>query len=84
MAIQQFPVGSAPSSPNDRPRAQVAYEGEDEFSAMSLDPDREKDLKAAQSLKPGAPGVRPEVKAHELKSTNDSGLLGLLRKIFPK
>ncbi|MBE2250191.1 MAG: hypothetical protein IAE78_11630 [Myxococcus sp.] len=84
MANPKIPTGSTPSSPNDRPRAQVAYEGEDEFSAMSLDPSRKKGLKQAESLAPGAPGQRKEVKVDELKSTNESGIVGLFRKIFAK
>lgn len=85
MANSKLPTGSAPSAPHDaRPRAQVAYEGEDEFSAMSLDPSRKKGLKQAEALAPGAPGTRKEVKVDELKSTNESGIVGLFRKIFAK
>lgn len=85
MANSKLPTGSGSSSPHDaRPRAQVAYEGEDEFSAMSLDPSRKKATKQAESLAPGAPGARKEVKVDELKATNDSGIVGLFRKIFAK
>jgi hypothetical protein len=85
MANPKIPTGSTPSNPGDsRPRAQVAYEGEDEFSAMSLDPSRKKGLKQVEALAPGAPGQRKEVKVDELKSTNESGIVGLFRKIFAK
>ncbi len=85
MATPKMPTGSAPSAPNDpRPRAQVAYEGEDEFSAMSLDPQRKKTMKSHSKLAPAAPGEKPEVKVDELKSTNDQGIVGLFRKIFAK
>jgi len=51
---------------------------------MSLVPSRKKGLKQAESLAPGAPGQRKEVKVDELKSTNESGIVGLFRKIFAK
>ena len=75
----QKPVGGAPSAPGDRPRAQVAYEGEDEFSTMSLDPERRK--KARVDLDPGHPGESREVKVDDLKPKN-KGVLGLMKKIF--
>ena len=84
MAHSKLPTGSTSSAPGDRPRAQVAYEGEDEFSAMSLDPSRKKGLKQKEALAPGAPGQRDEVKVDELKATNESGIVGLFRKIFAK
>ena len=83
MANQKLPTGSA-AGQDGRPRAQVAYEGEDEFSAMSLDPSRKKSAKQAEALAPGAPGQRKEVKVDELKSTNESGIVGLFRKIFAR
>ncbi len=80
-----LPTGSTPSGPGDpRPRAQISYEGEDEFSTMSLDPDRRTALKARQNLKPGAPGEREEVQVTELRATNTQGIVGFLRKIFAK
>lgn len=84
MTTPKIPTGSGASGADARPRAQVAYEGEDEFSAMSLDPSRKSDLKQAESLTPGAPGQRKEVKVDALKSTNESGIVGLFRKIFAK
>jgi hypothetical protein len=81
----KLPTGSGPSRPDDpRPRAQVSYEGEDEFSAMSLDPERRKTSKSSAKLQPLAPGQKAEVKVDELKATNDNGILGMFRKIFPK
>jgi hypothetical protein len=83
MANSKLPTGSA-AGQDGRPRAQVAYEGEDEFSAMSLDPARKKTARQAEALAPGAPGQRKEVKVDELKSTNESGIVGLFRKIFAR
>ena len=80
----KLPSGSSPSLPGARPRAQVSYEGEDEFSAMSLDPNRKKQLKDKQQIAPNAPGEKDSVKVDELKSTNDQGIVGLFRKIFSK
>ncbi len=80
----KLPSGSSPSLPGARPRAQVSYEGEDEFSAMSLDPNRKKQLKDKQQLAPKAPGEREIVKVDELKATNDQGIVALFRKIFAK
>lgn len=85
MAASKLPTGSTPSEPGDpRPRAQKSYEGEDEFSIMSLDPERRTALKGRQQLKPGAPGEREEVQVTQLRSTNDQGIVGFLRKIFAK
>ncbi|MFO0596613.1 MAG: hypothetical protein U0228_14955 [Myxococcaceae bacterium] len=80
----KLPSGSSSSESGGRPRAQVSYEGEDEFSAMSLDPSRKSQLKGKQQLAPAAPGEREQVKVDELKSTNDQGIVGLFRKIFAK
>jgi hypothetical protein len=80
----KMPSGSSPSLPGARPRAQVAYEGEDEFSAMSLDPGRKQALKEKQMLTPAAPGEREQVKVNELKPTNDNGIVSLFRRIFAK
>jgi hypothetical protein len=59
----------------------VSYEGEDEFSAMSLDPSRRR--KAAVEIEPSSPGSRPEVHVDELKPRK-RGMIGFLRKIFDK
>ena len=80
----KLPSGSSPSLPGARPRAQVSYEGEDEFSAMSLDPTRKDQLKKKQELKPPPPGEREQVKVDELKPMNEQGIVGLFRKIFAK
>jgi hypothetical protein len=84
MPDPKLPIGSAASLPGDRPRAQVAYEGDDEFSAMSLDPQRRQALKKKENLVPHTPGAKREVKVDELKATNDQGVMGFLRKIFAK
>ncbi len=81
MAASKLPNGSAPSTPGGRPRAQVSYEGEDEFSTMSLDPSRSKLKKKSAMVLPDNK-ERPSV--NELKPVNDLGLVGLFRKIFPK
>lgn len=83
MANTKLPTGSA-AGVDGRPRAQVAYEGEDEFSTMSLDPSRRKAAQQAEALAPGAPGQRKEVRVDELKPTNESGIVGLFRRIFAK
>ena len=80
----KMPSGSSPSLPGARPRAQISYEGEDEFSTMSLDPERKAALKEKQQLAPPAPGEREQVKVDELKPTNDNGIVSLLRRIFAK
>ena len=80
----KLPTGSTSSTPGGRPRAQVSYEGEDEFSAMSLDPERRRSLKQREVLKPNEPGSREEVKVDELKTTNSHGVVGFFRKIFAK
>lgn len=84
MSGPKLPIGSGSSAPGDRPRAQVAYEGEDEFSAMSLDPGRKQALKKKENLEPAAPGQKEQVKVNELKPMNDQGVVGFLRKIFAK
>jgi cell division protein FtsN len=78
------PIGSSASVPGGRPRAQVSYEGEDEFSMMSLEPGRKEAAKAQDRLAPGRPGAREQVKVDQLKSTNDQGIVGLFRKIFAR
>ena len=80
----KLPSGSSASGTGGRPRAQGSYEGEDEFSAMSLDPSRKDQLKKTKELAPTAPGEREQVKVDELKPTNDQGIVGLFRKIFSK
>ena len=80
MAQNPKPTGSAPGA-DGRPRAQVSYEGEDEFSAMSLDPSRRR--KDAVDLEPVGPGQRKEVHIDELKPKR-RGAIGFFRKIFAK
>ncbi len=79
-----LPSGSSSSDPSGRPRAQVSYEGEDEFSTMSLDPSRRDAMRIQKQLVPGAPGQRQEVQVTKLKPTNDNGVIGFLRKIFSR
>lgn len=81
MASAKLPQGSAASQPGGRPRAQVSYEGDDEFSAMSLDPSRKKQLKEKAALDPDR---TTKATVDELKPTNDQGIVGLFRKIFAK
>lgn len=80
----KLPSGSSPSLPGARPRAQVSYEGEDEFSTMSLDPNRKEQQKLKQKLAPPPPGEKSSVSIDELKPVNDQGIVGLFRKIFAK
>ena len=75
------PSGSTASKAGDRPRAQISYEGEDEFSAMSLDPERRK--KPALDLEPSSPGASKEVKIDDLKPKKSS-LFGFVKAIFDK
>lgn len=82
MASAKLPQGSASSQPGGRPRAQVSYEGDDEFSTMSLDPSRKKQLKTKAALV--APDANEKATVDELKATNDQGIVGLFRKIFAK
>ncbi len=81
----KLPTGSTPSDDGDpRPRAQVSYEGEDAFSAVSLSPERRAALKNRQTLNPGAPGNKEEMQVNELRATNNQGVVGFLRRIFAK
>lgn len=75
------PAGSAPSGNDPRPRAQISYEGEDEFSLMSLEPTRRK--KEEVDLEPIEPGVKKDVKVDDLKPKGGA-LLGFIRKIFDR
>lgn len=80
----KLPSGSSSSDLGGRPRAQVAYEGEDEFSTMSLDPKRKEQVKDQARLSPARPGEKTEVKVDQLKPVNEQGVLGFFRKIFAK
>jgi hypothetical protein len=84
MSSSRLPAGSSSSEQGGRPRAQVAYEGEDEFSTVSLDPKRKRQAQDQAKLAPEAPGHKARVKVDELKPTNEQGVFGLLRKIFAK
>jgi hypothetical protein len=75
------PSGSTASKAGDRPRAQISYEGEDEFSAMSLDPERRR--KPKLDIEPSAPGASKEVKIDDLKPKKSS-LFGFVKAIFEK
>jgi hypothetical protein len=77
------PTGSSNSSPTDaRPRAQVAYEGDDEFSVFSVEPERQEALEKHAKLH--RPGTSDKVVVDELKSVTDGGFFGRFRKIFAK
>ncbi len=84
MSSSKLPAGSSSSEQGGRPRAQVAYEGEDEFSTLSLDPRRKVQAKDQAKLAPSAPGEQERVKVDELKPTNEQSVFGFLRKIFAK
>jgi hypothetical protein len=76
------PTGSSNAAGDARPRAQVAYEGDDEFSVFSVEPERQEAL--ATHAKIHQAGPREKVVVDELKSVNDQGFFGRLRKIFAK
>lgn len=79
------PTGSTASSPSDpRPRAQISYEGEDEFSTMSLDPSRKEANASQQKLAPVSAGEKAEVQIDKLKATNEQTLVSFFRRIFAK
>jgi hypothetical protein len=59
----------------------VSYEGEDEFSTMSLDPTRR--ARAAVELEPSNPGEKKAVHVDDLKP-KAGGFVGLLKRIFDK
>jgi hypothetical protein len=81
----KLPSGSSSSSSSDgRPRAQVSFQGEDEFSLESLEPERKKTLQTRAELVVEHPGVKEEIEIHELKPTNDNGIISFLRKIFAR
>ena len=73
------PAGHAPGA-DGRPRAQVSFEGEDEFSAMSLDPARRK--KPSIDIEGSDPG-RSRQEIDDLKPKK-RGMVDFLRKIFAK
>ena len=75
------PSGSTASKAGDRPRAQISYEGEDEFSSMSLDPERRR--RPTLDIEPSAPGASKEVKIDDLKPKKSS-LFGFVKAIFEK
>ena len=75
------PIGGAAGA-DGRLRAQVAYEGDDEFSTMSLDPNRRK--KAAVDLTPQDPGSTKDVQVDELHAVRKGGVINFFRKIFEK
>ncbi len=75
------PSGSTASKAGDRPRAQISYEGEDEFSSMSLDPERRR--KPTLDIEPSAPGASNEVKIDDLKPKKSS-LFGFVKAIFER
>lgn len=74
-------IGSS-AGEDGRLRAQAAYEGDDQFSVMSLSNSRRK--KGKISLEPEAPGESKEVHIDELPATRKSGVVHFFRKIFEK
>ena len=80
-ATPSKPSGSAPSGSGDRPRAQISYEGEDEFSTLSLDPERRR--RAVVDLEPSSPGAQKEITVDDLKPKKRT-LLGFVKAIFDK
>lgn len=81
MSASQKPTGSSPSGTDGRPRAQVAYEGDDEFSTMSLDPQRR--AKPKVDIEASNPNLTP-IKEKPEEKKEGKGLLGFFVKIFDK
>jgi len=77
------PTGSSKTK-DGRVRAQISYEGEDEFSSMSLEPERRE--KDATDIDPLSPGNRKQVHVDEIKPQipKKKSMLTLFRKIFAK
>jgi hypothetical protein len=75
------PTGSSKTE-DGRPRAQVAFEGDDAFSIMSTAPARRE--KKTVELEPLAPGAREQVHIDEMKPKKKSNVVGFFRKIFAK
>jgi hypothetical protein len=78
---QHKPTGSSKTA-DGRARAQVSYEGDDEFSMMSTEPVRRE--KKAVELEPAAPGAREQVHIDEMKPKKKGNVVGFFRKIFAK
>lgn len=79
--VGKLPSGSAAAGIDGRARAQVAYEGADEFSAFSLDPRRKSQLKQKRAL---VPDFKEAARVDELKHMNDQGVTSFFRKIFAR
>ncbi|MBX7101341.1 MAG: hypothetical protein K1X89_26725 [Myxococcaceae bacterium] len=77
-AAAKPPAGHAASEPGGKLRAQVAYEGDDEFSMMSLAPVRRQKQKV--ELTALEPGVSTKEEYEE--APKDKGVFGLVRKFF--
>lgn len=77
----KLPTGSAVSGTHGRVRAQIAYEGADEFSAFSLDPRRKVQLKQKRAL---VPDFTEAARVDELKRVNDQSVASFFRKIFAR
>lgn len=74
------PPPPAPAPPA-KPRAQVAYEGDDEFSVMSTE-QSVRSAKKKVELAPGDPGYRPPPPVPEDQRPKGNSAWQFFRKIF--
>ncbi|MFZ5471165.1 MAG: hypothetical protein ACOZIN_17220, partial [Myxococcota bacterium] len=75
------PSAFKPPAPAPRPRAQVAYEGDDAFSLMSTDESVRAQKKKVE-LKPGDPGYRPPAPVPSDQQPKGNSAWQFFRKIF--
>lgn len=80
MAVK-LPSGSAAADGSGRVRAQIAYEGADEFSAFSLDPRRKTQLQQKRAL---VPDFVEKASVAPLKRVNEPTTPGFFKKIFAR
>ncbi|MHB8873398.1 MAG: hypothetical protein ACYC8T_06895 [Myxococcaceae bacterium] len=77
----QPPAPSAPAAPADsRPRAQVAYEGDDEFSVMSSKAGARR--KPTVELRPASPGQTATLGSEDNEGAGKNKAWHFIRKIF--
>lgn len=79
--VGRLPSGSAAAGIDGRVRAQVAYEGADEFSAFSLDPRRKRQLQQQRAL---VPDFTEKATVAPLKRMNEQGATSFFRRIFAR
>lgn len=79
--VGKLPSGSAAAGIDGRVRAQIAYEGADEFSAFSLDPRRKQQLQQKRAL---VPDFTEKVTVAPLKRMNDQSSASFFRRIFAR